>query len=78
MLREAATLRRLPPRLVRHGRTALASTEVMRFWGRRIPGRGEVPKRCHGEVGSEVQEREEGVRLEQHVHGNRERLYEQA
>jgi hypothetical protein len=61
--REAATLRRLHPRLVRHGRTALASTEVMRFRGRRIPGRGEVPQRFNGEVVSDVKEREEGVRL---------------
>jgi hypothetical protein len=78
VFREAATLRRLPPRLVRHGRTALASTDVMRFLGRRIPGSGEVPKRFNGEVVSDVKEREEGVRLKHQVNGNSEKLYDKA
>ncbi len=78
VFREAATLRRLQPRLLRHGMTALGCTDVMRFLGRRIPRNGEVPKRFHGEVVSDVKEREEGVRLKHYVNGNSEKLYDKA
>jgi hypothetical protein len=78
VFREAATLRRLHPRLLRHGMTALSCTDVMRFLGRRIPGNGEVPKRFGGEVVSDVKEREEGVRLKHKVNGNSEKLYDKA
>jgi len=78
VFREAATLRRLQPRLMRHGMTALGSTDVMRFLGRRIPLSGEVPKRFNGEVASNVKEREEGVRLKHYVNGNSEKLYDKA
>jgi hypothetical protein len=78
VFREAATLRRLHPRLLRHGMTSLGSTDVMRFLGRRIPRSGEVPKRFHGEVVSDVKEREEGVRLKHSVNGNSEKLYDKA
>lgn len=78
VFREAATLRRLHPRLLRHGMTTLGSTDVMRFLGRRIPRSGEVPKRFNGEVVSDVKEREEGVRLKHQVNGNSEKLYDKA
>jgi hypothetical protein len=78
VFREAAMLRRLQPRLMRHGMTALGSRDVMRFLGRRIPLNGEVPKRFNGEVVSNVQEREEGVRLKHFVNGNSEKLYDKA
>lgn len=78
VFREAATLRRLQPRLLRHGMTALGSTDVMRFLGRRIPLSGEVPKRFAGEVASNVKEREEGMRLKHYVNGNSEKLYDKA
>ena len=78
MFREAAELRRLHPRLLRHGMTALGCTDVMRFLGRRIPGNGEVPARFNGEVVSDIKEREEGVRLKHAVNGNSEKLYDKA
>ena len=78
VFREAAELRRLHPRLLRHGMTALGSTDVMRFLGRRIPRSGDVPARFNGEVVSDVKEREEGVRLKHSVHGNSEKLYDKA
>jgi len=57
VFRRAAVLRRLYPRLVHHGLTALGSTDVMRFLGRRIPASGEVPKHFQGEVVSELKQR---------------------
>ena len=78
VFREAATLRRLHPRLLRHGMTALGSTDVMRFLGRRMPRHGEVPARFNGEVVSDVKQREEGVRLKHAVNGNSQKLYDKA
>lgn len=78
VFREAADLRALHPRLLRHGMTALSSTDVMRFLGRRIPRNGEVPKQFNGEVVSDVKEREQGVRLKHSVNGNSEKLYDKA
>lgn len=78
VFRDADTLRQLHPRLLRHGMTALGSTDVMRFLGRRIPRSGEVPKRFNGEVVSDVKEREEGVRLKHAVNGNSQKLYDKA
>ena len=78
VFREASALRRLQPRLVRHGITALGSTDVMRFLGKRITLGGEVPKGFNGEVASNVKEREEGVRLKHQVNGNSEKLYDKA
>ncbi len=78
VFREASALRALHPRLLRHGMTALGSTDVMRFLGRRIPRDGEVPKRFNGEVVSDVKEREQGVRLKHSVNGNSQKLYDKA
>ena len=78
VFRRAATLRRLYPRLVHHGLTALGSTDVLRFLGRRIPASGEVPKHFQGEVLSELKQREEGVRIKHTVNGNSVKLYDKA
>ena len=76
--REAADLRRLYPRLVHHGMTTFSSPDVMRFLGKRIPLSGEVPKRFSGEVVSDLQSREEGVRIKHSVNGNSLKLYDKA
>jgi hypothetical protein len=78
VFRRAAVLRRLYPRLVHHGLTALGSTDVMRFLGRRMPASGEVPKHFQGEVVSELKQREEGVRIKHTLNGNSVKLYDKA
>src|SRR5256885_13121594 len=78
VFRRAATLRRLYPRLVHHGLTALGSTDVLRFLGRRIPASGEVPQHFQGEVLSELKQREEGVRIKHTVNGHSVKLYDKA
>jgi hypothetical protein len=78
VFREAASLRRLFPRLVHHGITTFASSDVMRFLGKRIPLSGPVPKRFSGEVVSDVKHREEGVRLKHSLNGNSVKLYDKA
>ena len=59
--REAATLRRLHPLLIQHALTTMGSPEVLRFLGRRTRLDGQVPRSFHGEVTTDVREREEGV-----------------
>jgi hypothetical protein len=78
VFRQAATLRRLYPRLLRHALTTLGSTDVMRYLGRRIPASGQVPRNFHGEVVTDLREREEGVRIKHSLNGNSVKLYDKA
>jgi hypothetical protein len=78
VFRRAATLRRLYPRLLHHAMTTLGSRDVMRYLGRRLPAGGEVPKNFHGEVVSDLREREEGVRIKHALNGNSVKLYDKA
>jgi len=76
--REAAVLRRLQPLLIQHALTSLGSPEVLRFLGRPTRLDGQVPRSFHGEVKTDVREREEGVRLKHSVNGNSLKLYDKA
>jgi hypothetical protein len=78
VFRQAAYLRRLFPRLVEHAMTSLASTDVMRYLGKRVTLGGQVPKWFHGEVVSDLKHREEGVRVKHSVNGNSVKAYDKA
>lgn len=78
VFRRAATLRHLYPRLLHHAMTTLGSKDVMRYLGRRIPANGEVPKNFHGQVVSDLRQREEGVRIKHALNGNSVKLYDKA
>lgn len=78
IFREPAELRRLYPRLVHHGITTFGSTDVMRYLGKRTCLNGQVPANFHGEVMSNVKEREEGIRIKHFVNGNSVKLYDKA
>jgi hypothetical protein len=78
VFRKAAELRRLYPRLVHHGMTSFASTDVMRYLGKRIRLDGEVPANFSGEVMSNLKEREEGIRIKHSINGNSVKLYDKA
>ncbi|HYP14993.1 MAG TPA: hypothetical protein VEQ63_13785, partial [Bryobacteraceae bacterium] len=73
-----ADLKRLYPRLVLHGMTALGSSDVMRYLGKRVCLDGRVPNSFSGEVVSTLKEREEGVRIKHVVNGNSVKLYDKA
>ena len=75
---EAAYLRRLYPRLLAHALTTFASSDVMRYLGRRIPLSGELPQRFSGELTSDLKRREEGVRIKHSLNGNSLKLYDKA
>ena len=78
VFRKAAELRRLYPRLVHHAMTSFASTDVMRYLGKRTRLDGEVPGNFSGEVMSNLKEREEGIRIKHSVNGNSVKLYDKA
>jgi hypothetical protein len=65
MFREAATLRRLYPRIVHHAITSFGSTEVLRFLGRRASddGGSRTGRPFEGEVTSDMRQRHEGIRV---------------
>src|SRR5262249_57431305 len=54
------------------------SGDIMRFFGRRVPLSGEVPKRFTGEVVSDLRERQEGVRVKHRLNTNSVKLYDKA
>jgi len=76
--RKAAELRRLYPRLLQHAMTTFGSTDIMRFLGRHIPLSGDLPKRFAGEVVSDLNERQEGVRIKHRLNTNSVKLYDKA
>jgi hypothetical protein len=71
-------LRRLYPRLIRHGMATMGSTDVMRYLGKRLRKNGEIPANFSGEVVGTLREREEGVRIKHAVNGNSAKLYDKA
>jgi hypothetical protein len=78
VFRRAEVLRRLYPRLVQYGMTALGSRDVLRYLGRPVRLDGEIPKSFRGEVVSDLKWREEGVRIKHRVNGNSVKLYDKA
>src|ERR1700682_501544 len=78
VFRQAGVLRRLYPRLVHYGMTALGSSDVLRYLGRPVTLQGQVPKTFRGEVVSDLKWREEGVRIKHSVNGNSVKLYDKA
>ena len=61
--RRREVLRRLYPRLVHHGMTSFGSGDVLRFLGRKLNRKGSINPEFEAEVMSDINEREEGVRL---------------
>jgi len=76
--RTAEDLRGLYPRLLQHAMTTFGSTDVMRFLGRRVPLSGQIPTRFHGEVVSDLHQRQEGVRIKHRLNSNSVKLYDKA
>jgi hypothetical protein len=76
LFRERAALQAIYPRLVRHAITTYGAADVMRFLGRKLSRKGEVPTAFGGEVQSEVKRREEGVRVKHWLNHNSIKLYD--
>lgn len=75
---EGAILKRLYPRFVQHGMTTLASPDVLRFLGKPLTARGEVPAAFTGEVTTDLKRRTEGVRIKHRIKHNAIKAYDKA
>jgi hypothetical protein len=56
----------------------LSSADVLRFLGRRIPLTGDGPPQFSGQVLSDLQARQEGVRIKHRLNSNSVKLYDKA
>jgi hypothetical protein len=78
VFRKATELRQLYPRLVQHAMTTLGSADVLRFLGRRIPLTSGVPAQFSGQVLTDLQPRQEGIRIKHRLNSNSVKLYDKA
>jgi len=74
--KDPARLAQLYPYWVRHGLTTMASPDVMRFLGRKLPLTGNLPPNFAAEVVSNLKTRPEGLRLKHWVGSNHLKLYD--
>ena len=75
---EGAVLKRMYPRWVEHGMSALASPDVLRYLGKPLSVRGEVPAAFMGEVTSDLKRRQEGTRIKHRCNHNSIKAYDKA
>ncbi len=78
MFREEAFLKRLMPLLVRHGMLSFSSTDVMRYFGRRVNQSGEIPAYFNGTLQTDLKRHPEGERVKYRLNGNSAKFYDQA
>ena len=78
VFREASDLRRLYPFWIRHGITTFASSDVLRFLGKKIAAHGQVSGKVRAEVTSDLRRRVEGVRIKHRMGQNSLKLYDKA
>jgi hypothetical protein len=78
VFRTANYLRQVYPRLLHHAMTTFGSADVLRFLGRRIPLAGDIPTRFSGQVLTDLQVRQEGVRIKHRLNSNSVKLYDKA
>lgn len=76
LFKDAATLAKLYPDLIRHGMQSLGSSDVMRFLGRKLTAAGSISRNFTGEVVSDLKQRPEGMRLKHRVRNNWIKMYD--
>ncbi len=75
---EAEFLRRLMPLLVRHGMLSFSSTDVMRYFGRKVNQSGVIPANFNGTLETDLKRRQEGERVKYRMNGNSAKFYDKA
>jgi len=75
---EGAFLKRLYPRLVEQGVSTFSSPDVLRFLGKPLTARGEVPPAFLGEITSDLKRRQEGMRIKHRCNHNSIKAYDKA
>jgi hypothetical protein len=78
VFREADFLRRLTPLLVRHGVLSFSSSDVMRYFGRKVNQSGAIPANFQGKLETDLKRRQEGERVKYRLNGNSAKFYDKA
>ena len=78
VFREVHFLKRLMPLLVRHGMLSFSSTDVMRYFGRRVNQSGDIPANFNGTLETDLKRRQEGERVKYRMNGNSAKFYDKA
>ena len=76
VFRDSEFLRRLMPLLVRHGVLNFSSTDVMRYFGRKVNQSGAIPANFNGKLQSDFKQRREGERVKYRLNGNSAKFYD--
>lgn len=75
---EKKCLERLMPLWVRHGMLSFSSTDVMRYFGRRVNQSGDIPASFNGTLETDLKRRHEGDRVKYRMNGNSAKFYDKA
>jgi len=78
VFREADFLKRLMPLLVRHATLDFSSSDVMRYFGRRVNQSGTIPANFNGTLETDFKRRQEGERVKYRMNGNSAKFYDKA
>ncbi|MDQ6758501.1 MAG: hypothetical protein M3Z32_01390 [Acidobacteriota bacterium] len=78
IFREAGFLKRLMPRLVRHGMLSFACPDVMRYFGKRVTHSGDIRSDFQGTLEIDFKRRQEGERVKYRMNGNSAKFYDKA
>jgi hypothetical protein len=78
VFKEAEYLKRLMPRMLRHGLLNLSSGDILRFLGKKVTLTGEARGNFGGKLYSNLKRRQEGSRLKFVMNGNSVKCYDKA
>jgi hypothetical protein len=78
VFREAADLRRLMPKFLRHGLLTYSSADVLRYFSKPVKRNGEVPENFRGNVQVDLKEKRLGERIQYWMNGNSLKTYDKA
>lgn len=78
VFRDSAVLQRLMPLLVRHGVLSFHSSDVLRYFGRKVNQSGAIPANFHGTLQTDLKLRPEGERVKYRLNGNSAKFYDKA
>jgi hypothetical protein len=78
VFRRAEFLKRLMKLLVPHGMLSFSSTDVLRYFGKRVTKAGEIPQRFNGELQTNLKQYREGERVKFRLQGNSAKFYDKA
>jgi hypothetical protein len=76
MFKDHAALSALYPQLIRHGMQNMASRDVLRFLGHKVPVKAGIYNQFKGEVTSDLKQRPEGMRIKHRVNASSIKMYD--